>query len=229
MARPNITLTRTLTCPAVIVTDGTTYPSNPDPHELANYNLIMLDIIDESSGDELTDYSSIEGNADILLEIGSEYQIELADGLYKMSWYFAPTGVVSATYALNDCILVGSTLYKCTSAGALDNSNPLLAVTSTWTALSSYLDLYSDYIEEFYVVCICGYAEMYRDKLQTSLITNSSVCPKINNDEDFVACMKIIELINYGGLVNPSISDLTSATTRTRVIEAFSKLSLICQ
>lgn len=229
MARPNLTLTRTLTCPNVVVTDATTYPANPDPHQLANYNLQLVTVFDVIGDAFLTDYSSIAEEADELLPVDSEYNFDLLDGLFRFNFYSLPTGIVGLTYAVNDCILVAGYMYICTNAGILDNANPLLSVDSVWSQLADEEDLYSDYKEEFYVVVICGYAIIYRDRLQTALITNLSTCPKIGNDEDFVDCMKIIELINYGGLVNPSAVSLESATTRNTVIEAFSKLALICQ
>ena len=229
MARPNFTITRTLTCPNVVVTDTTVYPADPDPHKLANYNLYLVKVYDEINQGYLTDYSSIVDLADELLSYDTTYNFELLDGLFKITFYVVPTGVVGLAYLVNDCILVAGFLYICTNAGNLDNVNPTLSVDSLWTLLEDETSLYSDYIEEFYVVSICNYAIIYRDRLQTSLITNSSFCPKIGNDQDFVDCMKIIELFNYGSLVNPSSVYLSSATARTKVIEAFSKLSLICQ
>jgi hypothetical protein len=186
-------------------------------------------VYDEIAQGYLTDYSSIAGIADELLPYDDTYNFELLDGLFKITTYVVPTGIVGLAYSVNDCILVAGSLYICTNAGNLDNTNPTLSVDSLWNLLADETELYSDYIEEFYVLSICNYAIIYRDRLQTSLITNSGVCPKVGNDQDFVDCMKIIELINYGALVNPSAVSLESATVRTKVIEAFSKLALICQ
>lgn len=232
MARPNISLSRTVTCPDIVTSDSTSYPIAPDNHRVTNYRLYKLVVYDMVAEAQVKVYSSIDGIGDELLEnptSGFVYSLEVAnDSLFKLSFYCVPIPEVGTNYSLNDCLVYGTSIYKCSTAGTLNNDNPALSTGAIFDTLTSESQLHSDYIEEFYTPVCCQYAEEYKESIVSSLIDNLSKCPKITSDEDFARAMKIIQLINYGNLVNPSVSELSTATQRMRAIEAFGKLQTIC-
>lgn len=232
MARPNISLSRTVLCPNIVTTDSTSYPTSPDNHRVTNYRLYKLVVYDMVAEAREKIYSSIDGIGEELLDnptAGFIYEIEPSkDSLFKLSFYCLPVSEVGTNYSLNDCIIYGTTVYKCTTAGTLNNDNPALSTGAIFSTLTSDSEIHSDYVEEFYSATVCGYAETYSQSVQKSLIDNLEVCPKINNDEEFMRAMKIIELFNYGNIIQPTVAELATATARNRAIEAFNKLSTIC-
>jgi len=224
-------LTKILTCPSITIEDNTSYPASPDNHALDYLILYKLNIYNYSTL-ETTFYSTqSELSPTVLIDdtllstLGLNIELSLVDGMFSVECIVLPTPQTGTTYSLQDCLYYNSAVYICTTAGTLDNVNPLLSTSAIFEVVDE-ADITDRYRDLLYVNNIC--AVLGNQATLGEAILNFDInCAEGNLlciSEDAKTYYAVFVLIQEIDMESPSLDNLISPAWREKFLINLAKI-----
>lgn len=224
-------ITKIATCPSMTIEDNTAYPASPDNHaldylilyKLNIYNYSTLETIFYSTQSELSPTTLITDS--LLTTSGLNIELSLSDGMYSIEGIVLPTPQVGTAYTLEQCLYYNSATYICTTAGTLDNANPLLS-TSAIFAVVDEADITDNYRDLIYCANIC--AVLQEQSVLGEAILNYDInCVEGNllcANEDATTYYAVFVLIQEIDMESPTLDNLISPAWRDKFLINLSKI-----